>query len=99
MKCLSCTKFRSLKKHNNSLNGSFWLCEEQTIYADTNACKEFVLHHIIVCPKKNKFRQLLVTVCIHYQKEKKCKCKKGLEIKKYLDKQPMKIIKRRKPIC
>ena len=97
MKCLSCAKFKSLKKHNNSLNGSFWICEEQTIYADSAACEEFILHHVIVCPKKNKYRQLTTDICLYYQKEKKCKCRIGLEIKKHLDKLPMKIIKRRKP--
>lgn len=97
MKCISCTKFKSLKKHNNSLNGSYWLCDEKTIYADSDGCQDFVLYHVIVCPKKNKFRQISVTVCLHYQKEKKCKCKKGLEIKHYISKQPVKLIKRKKP--
>jgi len=96
MKCISCAKFKSLKKHNNSLNGSFWICEGKNIIADTDSCQEFILHHIVVCPKKNKFRQISITVCLHYQKEGKCKCKKGLEIKEYLNKQPMKLIKRKK---
>ena len=95
MKCKSCQKFQSLKKCNNSLNGSYWKCDNQEITTDSNACKDFILYHIITCPKKAKFRRIHIEVCLHYQLEKNCKCKIGLEIKSYIRKQPGKLIRRK----
>ena len=95
MKCIQCEKFRGLRKHNNSLNGSYWKCNGTEILADTKACKDFVLYPILVCPKKNKFRRMPIEACLHYQNEKGCKCRTGVEIRAYLRKQPGKLIRRK----
>jgi hypothetical protein len=94
MKCSSCQKFQSLRKHNNSINGSYWKCNGKEIFADTEACKDFVLHHVLICPKKNKFRRMHVDACMHYMKEG-CKCRVGSEIRSYIRSQPGKINRRK----
>jgi hypothetical protein len=95
MRCSQCQKFKGLRKYNNSLNGSYWKCDGREILADTPSCENFVLYHIIICPKKNKFRHMDVEVCLHYQKEKNCKCRTGFEVRTYLRKQPSKLIRRK----
>lgn len=95
MKCVQCEKFQGLKKFNNSVNGSYWKCGTQIITADSDSCVNFTLYRILVCPKKNKFRRMHIDSCLHYQKEKGCKCRIGNEIRQYLRKQPGKIIKRK----
>ena len=96
MKCISCTKFKGNLKKVPNMDVTSFNCEGHIINADSEACDQFVLHPIIFCIKKNRMRQIDVSVCIHYQKENKCKCKKGLEIRNYMKKQPGKLIRRKK---
>jgi len=96
MKCISCSKFKGNLKKVPNMDQPSWNCEGKIINADCEACESFILYSIIFCYAKHKVRQVSIDVCIHYQKENKCKCKKGLEIKTYLNKQPMKIIRRKK---
>ena len=96
MRCTSCEKLRSLKKVGHSTNGSSWYCNGKEVTADTPACEDFVLRNIVVCPEKNKFRQLTVAVCIHYQQTGKCNCRIGSELSQYMRQKPAKILKRRK---
>jgi len=95
MKCNHCEKFQSLKNIAGT-NGEYRQCGKKSIARDGESCDLFELRHIVFCPKKNKFKQLHIDVCLHYQMTKGCKCKLGLEIRKYKRGQPGKLIKRRK---
>jgi hypothetical protein len=95
MRCVHCQFFQGLKKISNSSNGSEWKCGPLIIQADTQACDQFVLNSVIVCPKKNKFRRMHIDACMHWQIEKHCKCKVGLEIKAHIRSQPTKLVRRK----
>jgi len=95
MRCIHCKSFQGLKKIHNSTNGSEWKCGDKVIQADSESCELFILNSVIVCPKKNKFRRMHIDACMHWQKEKNCKCKVGFEIRTHLRKQPAKLIRRK----
>jgi hypothetical protein len=94
MKCISCSKFKGILKKVPNMDQPSWNCNEKIITADSEICEDFIIHPIIFCHRKGKVRQINIDVCLHYQKENKCKCKRGIEIKNYTDKRLVKLTKR-----
>jgi len=94
MKCLYCKKFHTTLKRIKTEDGIVSVCGKHHVASDTESCEDFELYPIIHCPHKGKFKQITITVCIHKQNTGKCKCKKGHEIKRYIDMKPTKIVRR-----
>jgi len=98
MRCELCRHFHMAIKHTKNSSGlKARVCAFtwKEVVADQPSCEAFKLHHIVYCPFEAKYLQRNVKACMYRIKIKRCKCKMGLEIKKYLQSQLTGKIKRR----
>jgi len=98
MRCQFCHHFHMAMKHTKNGEGlKARVCSLtwKEVTADQPSCDSFRLYHLVYCPFEAKFLQRDIKACMFRMKIKRCRCKLGIEIKKYLQSQLTGKIKRR----